>query len=163
MANKLRKESLAPFTGITFEIRRVKLGDYLRELKDLPFSLAPGTLEELDKIKDSIERLPAEKQADVNDKTLALFLTKGVTRMKYPGEDWRKPNIWFGAEHDCPEDFVVVADLGTDADLIAGEIAQLSFDLQGVKALQGFFRDAQQQPAGPSGQEVRPEAVEPTG
>lgn len=152
---------MGPFTGILFEIRRVKIGDYMRELKDLPFSLAPGTIEELDKLKDSIESMPPEKQEDVNQKTLELFLSKGVTRMKYPDEDWRAPNIWLGNDAECPDDSVTISDLGTDADLIAGEIAQYSFDLKGVKALEGFFRKELQSSPGPSGEEVRPEAVEP--
>lgn len=162
MANKLRKQSLGPFTNIMFEIRRIKIGDYLRELKDLPFSLAPGTMAELDKLKDALESLPRDKQDDANQKTLLLFLSKGVVRMKYPDEEWRTPNIWFGADADCPDDFVTVADLGTDADLIAAEIAQYSFDLQGVKALEGFFREQRQSDSRPGSEEIRTEAVEPS-
>ena len=54
-----------------------------------------------------------------------------------------------------------VADLGSDADLVAGEIAQLSFNLKGAKALEGFFRRAQLQPTGPGSEEIRSETVEP--
>ena len=161
MANKLRQEVMGAFTGVRFEIRRVKISDYMRELKDLPFSLAPGTTEELDKLKDSLERLTPDQLETANNKTLICFLKNGIVRMQYPDEDWIAPNIWFGEESECPSDRVLVSDLGSDADLVAGEIAQLSFNLKGVKALEGFFRGAQQQPAGPGSEEVRTETVEP--
>ena len=162
MANKLRKIVVGAFTNISFEIRRVKMGDYLREMKDLPFSLAPGTMADLDKLKDAVESLPREKQDEANSRACELFLSKGIVRLKYPDEEaFRAPNIWFGAESECPEDHVTLADLGTDADLVAGEIAAYSFDLVGVKALQGFFRQEQQSALGPSGEEIRSEAVEP--
>ena len=161
MANKLRQEIVGPFTGITFEIRRVKISDYMRELKDLPFSLAPGTTQELDKLKDSLEQLTPDQLETANNKTLLCFLKNGLARMKYPGEGWTPPNIWFGDNDACPDDSVVISDLGSDADLVSGEIAQLSFNLKGVKALEGFFRGAQQQSPGPGSEEIRSETIEP--
>ena len=161
MANKLRQTVMGPFTGITFEIRRVKISEYMRELKDLPFSMAPGTTAELDKLKDSLEKLTPDQLEEANSKTLLLFLDKGVARMKYPDEDWSKPNIWFGDESACPDTHVLISDLGSDADLVAGEIAQFSFNLKGVKALEGFFRGPQLESPGPSSEEVRTETVEP--
>jgi len=161
MANKLREQVLGPLTNVQFEIRRVKIGDYMRELKDLPFSTAPGALSELSKITEKIEQLPIEQQDDLNQKSINLFLSKGVVRMKYPDEDWRAPNIWFGSDDTCPEDKITVSDLGSDADLISGEIAALSFNLKGVKALEGFFRGQQLAPVGPDSKEVRTETVEP--
>ena len=161
MANKLREQVLGPLTNVQFEIRRVKIADYMRELKDLPFSMAPGTITELNKITEQIEKMPVEKQDELNQKSINLFLGKGVVRMKYPDEDWRAPNIWFGADDACPDDSVTVADLGSDADLVSGEIAALSFNLKGVKALEGFFREQQLPSPRPDSEEIRTEAVEP--
>jgi hypothetical protein len=161
VANKLRETKLGPFTGITFEFRRVKLSDYMQVMKDLPFSFAPGTVAELDKLKDSIEKMSPAEQSDANARSLVLFLQKGVTRMKYPDEDWSAPNIWYGDESQCPADQVIIADLGTDADLVAAEIAQFSFNLRGIKALEGFFRQQGEPDPRPDGEAVRTEAVEP--
>lgn len=161
MANKLQLQKLGPFTGIMFEIRRVSMAAYMQELKDLPFSLAPGTAEELEKLRDgsAVEKLTPQQKDDLNRKTLNLFLSQGIVRMKYPDEDWQAPNIWFGAG-ECPESHVTVADLGSDADIIAAEVGQYSFNLKGVKALEGFFRDQQQSATGPSGEEIRDASVE---
>ena len=106
MASKLRQEIVGPFTGVTFEIRRVKISEYMREFKDLPFSIAPGTAEELNKIKESLESMAPDALEQANAKSLALFLSKGIVRMKYPDEEWIAPNLWFGAEDSCPEGLV---------------------------------------------------------
>ena len=162
MKNKLHREVVGPFTGIIFEIRRVKVSEYMRELKDLPFSLAPGTTEELGKLNDALEKLTPGEQELVNTKSMNLFLSKGVVQMKYPEDEaFSRPNIWYGEDGLCPEDHVLVCDLGSDADLVAGEVAQYSFNIKGGKALEGFFREKQLEPAGPSGEEVRAETVEP--
>lgn len=162
MPNVLRQQFLGPFTNIMFEIRRVKISDYMRELKDLPFHIAPGTQAELQKLETEVAKLPPEKYREVNDRATRLFIENGLVRMKYPGAEWIKPNIWFGDGAACPDDLVTMADLGTDADLLVREIATLTFDLKGVKALEGFFRGQLAANSGPSGEEVRPEAVEPS-
>jgi len=161
MANKLRKEIIGPCTGVRFELRRVKIADYMREMNDLPFSLAPGTVEELDKLKDTIEKLPKEKLDELNARSMRLFLGKGIVRMQYPNEDWQAPNIWLEDDADCPDGFVTIADFGSDADLISVEIAEFSFNLQGVKALTGFFQRKESVDPAPRGEEIRTEAVEP--
>lgn len=162
MSNPLRAEAIGPFTGVVFEIRRVGMGDYMRELKDLPFSLAPGAAKDLEKITEAVAKLPPEQQTDLNNRSIKLFLSKGIVRMRFPGEEWRKPNIWFGNDDDCPDGHVTVADLGSDADLVCAEIARYSFDAKGVKAqLEGFFRGPQLESPGPDGETVRTEAVEP--
>lgn len=160
MANKLRKEILAPFTGVWFEIRRVSLSEYLQEMKDLPFSLAPATQEELQKLKDGMDKLSPEEQRAANDKATNLFLRQGIVRLKYPGEDWIKPNIWYGNEDECPADHVLVKDFATDAALLVQEIANYSFNILGGQPIEGFFPKSKLSGPGPSGEEVRAETVD---
>jgi hypothetical protein len=163
-ANKLRKQVLAPFSGVLFEIRRVKLAEYMAELRDLPLSLAPATVEELQKLKDSFETMSRPDQEKANRRAMVVFLSKGIVRMKFPDEDqWRKPNIWYGDEEECPEGAVSLDDLATDADLLVQEIADYSFNMLGGKPFEGFFRQQGSTDPGHGSQEVRPETVESTG
>jgi hypothetical protein len=163
MSNLLREEVLGPCTGIRFEIRRIRHYDYLREMRDVPFSVAPGTKEELDKLQQALEAMPAEKREEIDARAERVFLTYGIVRMKYPGEEnWRKPNIWFDDELTCPEDHVTVRDLGSDGDLVVKAIARLTYNLKGVEALEGIFRQQQRADSGPGGEAVRPEAEQST-
>ena len=163
MPNPLRKEITGLFTGVAFEIRRVKLRDYMAVLRDLPVSIVPSTVKELkdlEVMRDNVTKLTKEQIEDMEKKTVEFYLSRGVTRIKYPGEDWRVPNIWYGEDGRCPDGMVCVADFGADIDAIVQEISLYSFHVGGAPDLTGFFRDGGGGAGpGPGGGEVPPQAV----
>lgn len=160
MSNLLHKEVVGLFTGVTFEIRRIDLFDYMRELNDLPFLVAPSILKELDSLGEQLKTLPKEQQDTTNDKTKRFFLSHGIVRLKYPEADWQKPNIWYGDEDACPDGMVGLADLGTDAMLLVQQIMEFSFKIGAMPALAGFFRErGGDANAGPNSDEIPSEAI----
>ena len=163
MSNPLRKEITGLFTGVSFEIRRVKLRDYMAVLRDLPVSIVPSTIKELKDLQimhDNASKLTKDQLRELDQKTTEFYFSRGITKIKYPGEEWKTPNIWYGPDGGCPDGMVCVADFGTDIKLIAQEISVYSFHVGGAPDLTGFFRDGGGGTgSGPGGGEVPPEAV----
>ena len=148
---------------MSFEIRRVKLRDYMAVLRDLPVSIVPSTMKELkdlEVMRDNVTKLSKDQIEDVEKKTVEFYLSRGVMKIKYPGEEWKAPNIWYGPDDLCPDGMVCVADFGADIDAIVQEISTYSFHVGGAPDLTGFFRNGGGGPGpGPGGDEVPPEAV----
>jgi hypothetical protein len=163
MANPLRKAVVGLFTGITFEFRKVRLKEYMAILRDLPMSVLPSTMNELRDLKlvtENLSKLSKEQIEELDHKTAEFYLVKGLTRLKYPGEEWRNPNIWYGREELCPDGMICMADLGNDLDQIIQEIAAYSFHLGGEPELVGFFRERMGgADAGSGGEPIQGQAV----
>ena len=146
----LPRKTMSPFTGQEYVIRRVSFRQFLEDIGLLPMAVVSNVAEQLAKLsKDLKER--AEKDSGIEERVRRWIIEHGVV----------EPKIWFGDEDQCPDDQIAYADMGDDARLIAGEIAEWSFEFAGLK-LDNFFRDARPVAARPDGAEVRRETVEPS-
>ena len=163
MPNKLHKQLLGLFTGIEFSVRKVLMSEYMQEMADFPFAIDPKIAADISKFSDEVRKLEPAKRTEANDKATKFFLSKGIVEIKYPDEDnWQRPNIWYGEDSACPEGMVSVKDLGSDADVIAPQIAEYSFSVRRNKAFADFFRESSSGDTGPSSDEIPPETVIPS-
>ena len=144
---ELRRKFTGLFTGIEFEIRRVRLLDYMREIGSLPAGIVPSVAEQLRKFADDLGEKAGDPEHE--SRSVRLFLSKGVVR----------PKIWVGDESECPEGQIPVDDLGTDSDLVARKVAEFSFYMPGLEDLDKFFRGPGAGAAGPGSEEVLGQAI----
>ena len=141
--NKLHKEVTAPYCGEVFQIRRLRLREFMTEAGVLPFQLTEAAEKAVEIFREKLKSDP-----EIEDRITSLTLRRGVV----------KPKIWFGAELECPEDQVAYDDLGNDADYLSGQVVAYSFQMADMES---FFRGTNPTAAGPNGAAVQPEAVEP--
>ena len=149
--NHLRKKITGLFTGLDFEIRKVRILDYMRDLGGLPGDVSPSIAEQLRKFADSVRAKGEDR--DYQARTVEFLLKRGVV----------KPKLWFGAEEDCPEGQIQFEDLGSDADFVAQRVAEFSFEMPGLGKMEKFFRGTGAGAPGPGSEEVRAETVAVTG
>ena len=159
MPNILRKTIPGPFTGIHFEIRRVRVREFMQALGELPFPIDAKTLMDMKALQESVAQLDEVKKAQVDRKSTDFFLQHGIVKLKYPEGEWQAPNIWYGPDEACPDNMVTIADLGSDGDYISGEIMSYSFVLGGMQAFANFFRGNSAGDAGHGGTEIQPETL----
>ena len=145
--SNLRKKIIGLFTGIEFEIRRARLIDCIREVGSLPNLANPSIQAQLKQFATDVSQKGDDPEFE--QRMTRMLLEKGVV----------SPKIWFGDDEKCPEDGVCVADLGSDADYVAGQVATFSFDMPGLRSLDTFFRGPGAGVARSSGEEIRAEAV----
>ena len=163
MPNQLQKIIVGLFTGVEFAVRKVSMANYIQEMADFPFAIDAQIISDLQKFNDTIRQLPPTDKKRANDKVSKLFWSYGIAELKYPDqEQWTKPNIWYEDEAQCPENWVLLKDFGSDVDLIASQIAEYSFSIRRTQANAAFFSESGSGITGPSGDEIRPEAVIPT-
>ena len=145
--SKFHKEVIGPFTGQHFIIRRVRLKEFMTALGTLPLTLTNTVQDILESLKERAAAGDKETEAKVTE----FYATKGLV----------SPKAWFGEEKDCPEDQLYFADLGGDLDYVVSEIISYSHEMAGLKDYEKFFRESGTGAAGPNGETVWPEAIEP--
>lgn len=143
-----RKRVTGMFTGIEFEIRKVRMLDCIRSLGTLPNLVNLSVQEQLKRFEDHLKA--KEHDPEWEEKSVRMLLERGIV----------SPKIWFDNESECPDDAICLADLGSDADYLAGEISIWSFQLAGLQKLDSFFRGSGAWAPGPGSEEIRAEAVE---
>ena len=151
---RFRKEVKSPFTGQDYLIRKIDVGEYLREAGVLPVSVASSVDEQLRKISDNLKS-NAQGDPEIERRLNELTLKSGIIK------DADHPGVWFGKYEDCPEDEIPVDDLGSDKRFLINQISEFSFDMSGLKEMEKFFRGTGARDSGPGSEEVRSEAVIP--
>ena len=148
--DQFRKTVTSPFSGQDYSIRKITFRGYLAEIGVLPLILMEKTEDQLKRVSEEIQKVGAS-DPEMERKTVVYALAKGVV----------EPQIWFGSDVECPEDKIAFADLGDDAQFLAIQIYEMSFEMAGLKKLNNFFRDAGTGADGHRGEEVRDQAVIP--
>jgi hypothetical protein len=142
--SRFRKKVTGPVTGQEFEIRKVSIGDFMRDIGDLPVAASTTLTEQMALLETKLaKKLDADPNAE-KDLT-KFFLERGVVA----------PRVYFGEENQCPEDQICLADLAGDSTFLVGQIAEFSFELRGLQELANFFRGAGAANLGPSSQEIQ--------
>lgn len=136
------------FTGQEFTIRKIRIKDYMVELGLLPVEIAESVSEQLKKFADSLKE-KTQHDPEAENRSVKFFLTRGVV----------SPKIWFGPESECPEDHILLDDLGSDSDVLVGQIINFSLEMPGLQSLGRFPEEPRAGDAGPSGQTILPETL----
>lgn len=146
--SKFYKTITGFFTNQEFTIRKIRIKDYMVELGILPVEISDSVSEQLKKFADSLKE-KTQHDPGAEAKTLKFFLTKGVV----------SPKIWFGPESECPDDHILLDDLGSDADVLVGQIVNFSLEMPGLQSLGPFPEQPGAGDAGPGGETVLPETL----
>ena len=149
MSNPLRKTVELPI-GVSFEIRRLDLFEFLTDVGDLPARVLPAVMERLKETGADEPSAEAERKSLADQRrVMESVLARGVV----------KPKIWFGDEGETPDGQIHHMDLGIWRWALMQEV--IAFSSPEVEQFAGFLRRAGAGVAGPDGQEVRPEALAP--
>lgn len=143
--SKFRKTVLGPFTGQEFEIRRVDIRHYMRDLGLIPIETDTSILKDLTELDPEATREKVKNDPTLEEKSVEFFLRHGII----------SPKIWFGPEAECPDDEIPLIDLGTDRWFLAEQISAYSSNVEGMKALEPFFFGGGTPDTGHAGEEVR--------
>ncbi len=142
--SKFRKRIICPFTLQEFDIRRVDIRFYMRDLGVLPVDTSKSVAQDLAQIDgESLKR--KSEEPDFEDKSVRFFLTHGII----------SPKIWFGEEDECPDDQIPYLDLGADRWFLAEQIAEWSSSVGDLSSLEHFFFGDRPGDLRPSGEAVR--------
>lgn len=145
---KFRKEVTAPFSGQRFIIRRVRFKEFITQVGGLPLPLNATVQATLNQLR---EKMSSGDDSDVDDRITRFYVSKGVV----------EPRVWMEDPEQCPSGAVCYTDLGSDLDFLASEVIQYSNEVASLKAMDNFFRGPGAGVAGPDGETIRPEAIEP--
>lgn len=159
MNTRFRKTVHGMFTGAQFEIAKVSMKVFMEEVGDLPISLSAAVRKEMD-LEKQVSTLTPAQLAEANRRSEVCMLKHGVQRIRFSeNEPWTPAQLWFGTQDSCPPEFIMASDLGGDFDLLVEEVVKHSFQLEGVRNLERFFRGAGSLDAGLSGPALRTEAL----
>lgn len=165
--SKFRKRVTGIYTGQDFTIQRVRLLDYMREIGAVPVGIDGSIRDLLTALQDHVAKNGGNPETD--EKTIKFFLGRGIipTKDEVDGAGvitWiGTPGVWVGEADQCPDNHVHVSELGNDADFLVGQISAFSFSLPGLGGPGSTFLSGGDGGAtGPSSEEIRAEAVEPT-
>lgn len=149
MSNPLRKTVDLPI-GVSFEIRRLDLFEFMADVGGLPGSVLPTVIARLKEAGTDEPSAEAERKSLADQRhMMEAVLARGVV----------KPRIWFGDEGETPDGQIHHADLGIWRWALMQEV--IAFSSPEVELFSRFLRRAGAGIAGPDGQEVRPEALAP--
>ena len=109
--SKFTKKITGPFTRQEFEICRLRLRDYMREMGALPVDTVGSVSKQLETFSENL-KASAGSDGELEEKSTRFFLSQGV----------RSPKIFFGDEDKCPEGQLPVALLGSDLDFLRQQL-----------------------------------------
>ncbi len=142
---RFKRTVTSPFTGQEYDIIKISQRDLFEHLGLLPLILATPVGEEVKKISGAL----TEKLDNPEDSKRAerFLLERGVVQ----------PKIWFG-DGECPEYQLPYDCMADDRYWLATQITNFAFGVGDFK-IDKFFRGTDPGDPGPSGPEVRAEAV----
>jgi hypothetical protein len=147
MANvrdKHRKKFFGVFTGEEFQIKKIKVSDFMQHLGALPAENTDTLTSQLKLIGEKIK--DAAKDDTVSQDLQKFYLEHGVV----------SPRIFFGPYDECPEDQIHFDDLADDAGGLINAIAEFSFDFSEFKKkMEQVLQQQQPDTPGHAGEEVR--------
>ena len=139
-----QKEVNVPLSGQKFLIRRVRFKEFIQQLGGLPLAVNPTVQD----IISQLEEKSKNNDTAAEDKVLRFYVERGVVM----------PKVWFGDDAICPEDQIYFGDLGSDLDILAGEIIAYS-GAAALKNMDNFFREPGAGAGGPNGTPLQPAPV----
>jgi hypothetical protein len=145
--SKFKKTVASPYTGQEYEIVRVTRREVLEMTGVLPIVLAAPVEKRLQALETALKE--RADNGDIQEQVTRDMLAKGVL----------SPRIWLG-DGECPENQLPIGYMGDDRDWLAGEVIKFAYDISALN-MDKFFRGPEPADPGPSGAEVRAEAVEP--
>jgi len=132
---------------IEFQIQRVRIRAYAIEMGGLPVGPTESVSKQLEEFGDSLRKRFEDPEEEL--KTIRFFLSKGVV----------KPKIWIGDPSERPEGEIQMEAMGSDADVIAGKVAEFSFGFEEARSYDRFFPGGERDDARPGSEEVREDPV----
>lgn len=150
MENKLHKMVELPI-GLTVEIRRLDLFEFMAKVGDLPSRILPGVMASFKTEENGQAKESEKSKANIDEQTdmMKQILTTAVV----------SPKLWFGDEQSLPDGFVYHLDLGAWRWVLMQEIISFSSDSQELDKLTEFFRGAGSVSPGQPGSEVPQDTV----
>lgn len=145
------RQVVSPFSGQEYEIRKLKIREYLTDMGAIPLGVPDSLAGDLSSVLERARDRLAERitEPDFEAKMRRYCVEKGVVA----------PMIWFGLQEDCPQDALAADNAADDLGWLATQVLEFTFDLAFTRGLNKFFRDGDSRAVGHDGEEVRGEAV----
>lgn len=131
-----RKTFVGLFTGQEYHLKKIRITEFLQYIGNMPAENSNTLQEQLKFIGEKTREIGNDKMGA--EELTRFYLEHGVV----------SPKIFFGAYSDCPEDQMHYDDMGDDASMLVGAIAEYSFDFSGFKKKMELLLQ-QQQPGTP--------------